>query len=213
MSGTIIDLTFPLLGSQPLQSDHGYHLYSAISHALPAAHESNGIALHPICGRQIGNRGMQLSESSSLTIRMADDRISDFLPLAGKQLKLAGCTLRVGIPQVRALTAATALRSRLVTIKNGMDPARFTAELLRKLAAMGVSEDAQVTLGKRRTLRIKDKEVVGYEVLIEALTAEESLAVQTNAVADPQLGFSRRHMGCGVFVPFNPRQERGHEGI
>jgi CRISPR-associated protein Cas6 len=172
-----------------------------MSRALPAAHEPNGIAIHPIRGRQTGERQMMLCDWSRLTIRMSTDRIADFLSLAGRQLNIAGRLVRVGVPQVHALVPATAVRSRLVTIKNGTEPERFLGELRRKLAAMGVADAAQVTLGKRRTLQIKDKAIVGYEVLIEGLTAEESLALQTNATRDPQLGFSRRHMGCGVFVP------------
>lgn len=208
-----IDLAFALVGTAPLPADHGYHLYAAISHALPAVHEPNGIAVHPIRGRQIGDRQMALCEWSRLTIRMAADRIADFLPLAGKQLNLAGRSLRVGVPQVYSLTPATTLRSRLVTIKNGTDPERFQAEFRRKLAALGVSDEAVITLGKRRTLRIKDKDVVGYEVLLEALTALESLALQENACPEPALRFSRTHMGCGVFVRFNPRLERDHEDV
>ena len=64
-----------------------------------------------------------------------------------------------------------------------------------KLAELGISAEAVLSLGKRRTLRIKDKEVVGYEVLVETLTAEESICLQ-----EAGLG-GRRHMGCGVFVP------------
>lgn len=39
------------------------------------------------------------------------------------------------------------------------------------------------------------KEVVGYELVIEGLTADESVAIQTTGLG------GRRHMGCGVFVP------------
>jgi CRISPR-associated protein Cas6 len=211
---TTIDLAFQLVGTQPLPADHGYHLFAAVSHVLNGAvHEPNGIAIHPIRGRQIGDRQMQLRDWSRLTIRLATDRIADFLPLAGKQLNLAGRLVRVGIPQVHSLTLATALRSRLVTIKNGTDPGRFGAELRRKLAALGISEEAQTNLGKRRSIRIKDKEIVGYEVLISALTAPESLSLQENVAENPALRFSRTHMGCGVFVPFNPRDEPNHDEV
>jgi CRISPR-associated protein Cas6 len=58
-----------------------------------------------------------------------------------------------------------------------------------------------LTLGKRRTLRIKDKEVVGYEVLVEALTAEESLNLQEHGLG------GRRHMGCGIFSSVGPCEQ------
>lgn len=62
------------------------------------------------------------------------------------------------------------------------------------MTALGVSEQAIFSIGKRRTIRIRDKEVVGYEVILEGLTADESLAIQTTGLG------GRRHMGCGVFV-------------
>ena len=55
-------------------------------------------------------------------------------------------------------------------------------------------DEACLTLDKRRTLRIKDKEVVGYEMLVETLSANESLALQEHGLG------GRRQMGAGVFV-------------
>lgn len=206
----VIDLAFALSANNPLPADHSYQLYSAISRLLPAAHAENGIAIHPIRGRQSGGRKIALLPSSRLVVRAESDRIPDLLPLAGKSLNVAGSHLRVGVPQVVSLSPAPALRSRLVTIKlpqlaNESDDAavreRFTEAVRRKLDGLNVSSEAIITLGKRRTLRIKHKEVVGYEVILESLTADESLNIQENGNPhDPHLGFSRRHMGCGVFV-------------
>ena len=64
---------------------------------------------------------------------------------------------------------------------------------------MDIASAAEVTLGKRRTLRIKQKEIVGYETLVTGLTAEESLRLQEQS--DPTTAFSRRHMTCAVFLP------------
>ena len=203
-----IDLSFPIVATKPVPADHGYHLYAALSNALPVLHQHNGIGVHPIRGTQIGNRMLQLTDRSALVLRVPDGRIGEFIQLAGKQLRLGEHSFRVGVPRVFALTPAPALRSRLVTIKNGTDAERFSKEVRRKLDAFGVAAEAQVALGKRRTIRIKDKEVVGYEVIIEALTAEESLAIQENQVQGaPELGWSRRHMGCAVFVPVASREE------
>lgn len=198
-----VDLSFRLIGQSTIPSDHGYHLYAAVSRILPVTHEPNGMGVHPIRGRQIGGRQIQLADFSRLTIRTEADHISRWLPLAGKQLNVAGHSIRVGVPEVRNLTPAVALRSRLVTIKvssdRGKPPAPPDAEsfhtaALRQLVSLGISDVASLTLGKRRTLRIKDKEVVGYEVLASELTAEESLTLQERGLG------GRRHMGCGVFV-------------
>jgi CRISPR-associated protein Cas6 len=202
------DLQFPLIATHAVPADHGYLLYSAVSRVLPELHTENGYGIHPIRGQQLGGRTLQLTDRSRLTIRTDADQIARFLPLAGKALRLLDRTLRVGVPQVRPLAAATALRSRLVTIKLpealdlSADEAQeaFAAAVRRQLDALAVSPEAQIHLGKRRTIRIKDKEIVGYEVLIEQLTAEESLSIQETGIG------GRRKMGCGVFVPLAARR-------
>jgi CRISPR-associated protein Cas6 len=94
----------------------------------------------------------------------------------------------------------TALRSRLVNIKvakirpESTTEEQFAGAVRRQLNALGISEAASVTVGKRRTMRVKERELVGYEVLVEGLTAEESITLQERGVG------GKRHMGCGVFV-------------
>jgi CRISPR-associated protein Cas6 len=213
-----VDLCFPLLGEH-LPADHGYLLYAAVSRLLPAAHppepqafqtgpsQADGFGIHPIRGRQLGGRTLQLTEQSRLAIRTEAEQIPRFLPLAGKQLFILNRPFRVGVPQVRSLVPAVAIRSRLVTIKLADAMAQtaaaaietFRASALRKLGELGISTEARLSIGKRRTVRIKDREVVGYEVLVEALTAEESICLQ-----EAGLG-GRRHMGCGVFAAANGR--------
>jgi CRISPR-associated protein Cas6 len=200
---TMIELSFVLTGTADLPADHGYHLYAAVSRLLPSMHEPNGIGIHPIRGRLIGDRRMQLCEFSRLTIRVAPERIADLLPLAGKQLNIGGRPVRVGVPTVYALSEAPALRSRLVTIKvsgdrnetRPPDEPAFLAAARRQLDALNILPGAQLVVGKRRTLRVKDKEVVGYELIVSALGADESLALQVNGIG------GRRHMGCGIFSP------------
>lgn len=200
----MIDLCFVLRATAPLPADHGYHLYAAVSRLLPPVHQPNGIGIHPIRGHLIGDRQMELCDWSRLTIRVTPERIVEFLPLAGKQLDLAGRSVRVGVPEVHSLVPATTLRSRLVTIKVSApegdqaappDEAGFKAAARRQLDALGISPEAAATVGKRRTLRIREKEVVGYEVVVTALSATESVALQEKGLG------GRRHMGCGIFAP------------
>lgn len=196
-----IDLSFPIFSQASLPVDHGYLLYAALCRVLPEMHEVNEIAVHPLRGQQTGNRQMQLTDASRLRFRTVTDRIPSLIQLTGKEIKITDRTVRIGVPHVEGLVPAPALRSRLVTTKNGADLERFNVELRRQLVAMKVSDQAILTVTNRRTLRIKDKEIVGHEVILEGLTAEESLVIQ-----DIGLG-GRRHMGCGVFVPLVPRSE------
>jgi CRISPR-associated protein Cas6 len=175
-----------------------------MSRVLPEAHQAADFGVHPIRGRHIGGRTLQLTEHSRLIIRVDAEHIARFLPLAGKSLRLLDRQIRIGVPQVHSLLPATALRSRLVTIKlpetasQKGDAAKesFSAAIGRQFATLGISIQPKCSLGKRRTLRIKDKEVMGYEVLIESLAAEESLTLQEHGLG------GRRKMGCGIFTPF-----------
>ena len=140
-----VDLAFSVVCPHALPADHGYLLYSAVSRLLPAAHQADGYGIHPIRGRQLGGRTLQLTEHSRLVIRTDAEQIAHLPALAGKQLRLLDRTLRIGVPQVRSLVPAVALRSRLVTIKlpdvaaqsAEPQPRAFRAAALRKLGELG----------------------------------------------------------------------------
>ena len=197
-----VDLAFPISSASPVPADHGYHLYSAISRLLPAVHRRGGIGIHPIRGTQIGDRQLALNHRSHLVFRTPSEALGELVQLGGKQLDIAGRGLCIGVPAVWALKPAAALRSRLVIIKVKEAPSaaalneeNFRHAARKQLEALSVSPGTKITLGKRRSLRIKDKEIVGYEVVLHDLRAEESLAIQEKGIG------GRRHMGCGVFVP------------
>jgi len=207
-----IDLSFKLIGG-PIPVDHGYHIYSAISRVLPTIHGDDQIGVHPIFGRLLGGRMLALTESSNLTLRLPVDRVPDVLPLAGKTLDLGDGLLTVGIPNSRALIPAAALESRLVIIKGFMEPEPFLEAVQRQLKTLEIrGESSLISTGDaveanqsrnggtqsqcvRRTLRIRNKEIVGFALRVEALTAEESILLQEKGIG------GRRRFGCGIFVP------------
>jgi CRISPR-associated protein Cas6 len=188
-----VDLAFRLTGSR-LPVDHGYALYSAISRSVPALHEARDVGLHLISGRYAGGGLLQLTSASRLTIRMPGDCIHHYLPLAGGALDMDGSVLRVGIPEVQPLRPFARLYARLVTIKGFMEPEVFLTAAQRQLQKAGVSVNLQ--LGARKTFRVKDKQIVGFEALAVGLDADDSVRLQEVGIG------GRRHMGCGVFVPF-----------
>jgi len=187
-----VDLAFKLIGSK-VPVDHGYALYSAISRIAPEIHGAKNMGVHPIRGAYSGKGELMLRDSSRLVLRLESERIGEFLKLGGKSLGIDSHTLRIGIPEVRPLRPRASLYSRLVTIKGFMEPASLLESVNRQLEKLGVS--AEIQLGERRTLRVKDKQVVGFEVAAAGLDAEDSLRLQESGLG------GRRHMGCGVFVP------------
>jgi len=186
-----VDLAFRLTGSK-VPVDHGYALYSAISRLVPEIHEAKNIGVHPIRGTYSGNGELMLRDSSRLVVRMESEQIGQFLKLAGKKFEIDSYSFRVGVPEVRLLRPRAALYSRLVTIKGFMEPKEFLEAAKRQLEKIEVQAELQV--GERRTFRIKDKQVVGFEVRVADLNAETSLLLQEIGIG------GRRHMGCGIFV-------------
>jgi CRISPR-associated protein Cas6 len=191
-----VDLAFRLTGTT-VPVDHGYALYAALSRIVPEIHDVRAIGVQPIRGVYSGDGALHLTDFSRLILRLPDDQIRTYLKLAGKKLEVDGHSLRVGVPQVRALLPVASLRARLVTIKGFMDEGLFLAAAKRQLQSLGIA--GEVHLGERRTFRVKEKQVVGFEVAVTGLTAEESLVLQEKGLG------GRRRMGCGIFVPMEVR--------
>jgi CRISPR-associated protein Cas6 len=208
----VVDVKFGLTG-RDLPADHGYALCGAVCRIVPSLHADKSVGIHPVSGRLAGNRLLALSPASALTIRIAADRIKDVLPLAGKTFDIEGHRVVVGVPAVYGIKPAARLYSRLVVIKGFTEPDGFLDAVRRQLKELGVngkaalvdtSEAAAANKGKgggtrspvlRRTLRIRDKTIVGFAVRVSELTAEESILLQERGLG------GRRRFGCGVMVP------------
>lgn len=207
-----LDILFRVTGAE-VPADHGYALFSALSRILETEtdrwlHGNPHIGLHTIGGTLLGNGRRLIGRNARFGLRLPSDVLPRSLKLAGKSIDLEGCKLRVGVSETRALVPAAALHCRVVTTRNGHDPARFDAEIARQLAALGIRGNVfrvpRNTARRnsrdpsRRIVRVKDKRIVGYAMLATELTAEESIRLQERGLG------GRRRMGCGVFVPFRP---------
>ena len=104
-----IEVRFPVRGHTPIPTDHGYAMMGAVTQIVPSVHGGNGFALAPIVGRNIGARKMAFTPGSRLTVRTDVDRVSEFLPLAGKQLTIAGRKVVLGAPTIQQLSPSLSL--------------------------------------------------------------------------------------------------------
>ena len=188
-----VDLAFRLNGAA-VPVDHGYALYAALSRIVPEIHAAKEVGVQPIRGVYNGNGKLHLEDFSRLILRLPDEQIRSYLKLAGRRLEVDEHPLSVGVPEIRTLLLAPRLRARLVTIKGFLKEEEFLEAAKRQLQSLGIAGEA--LLGQRRTFRIKDKQVVGFEIGVTQLTAEESLTLQEQGLG------GRRKMGCGVFVPW-----------
>ena len=207
-----LDIFFRVIGTE-VPTDHGYALFGALSRVLETEndhwmHGNPHIGLHTIRGVLLGNGRRRIGPNARLGLRLPSNLLPRALKLAGKSLDLDGCKLRIGVSETRALVPSPALHCRVVTTKNGDDPARFDAEITRQLATLDirgrvlrVPQSAQPRTSRdpsRRVARVKDKQIVGYAMLATELTAEESIRLQERGLG------GRRRIGCGVFVPVAP---------
>jgi len=215
----VIDIAFRIHGGT-IPVDHGYLVYSALSRILPQLHApgsesgsaSGRLAIHPINGRLAGSRQLKLIPESRLTFRASADSVGALLSLVGKSLDIGGSNLDVHTPELIPLRPAARLYSRLVVIKGYLEPEPFLAAVSKQMELAAIAAEAGLPLRHRtlsregriqrqqptplrRTIQIRDKQVVGYAVAVSGLSADSSLLLQ-----EVGLG-GRRHFGCGVFVP------------
>jgi CRISPR-associated protein Cas6 len=206
----MVDLSFGLRGSE-IPVDHGYALFSAISRLLPFLHGDQKVGIHPISGLLIGHRLLRITEKSRLVFRIDSEQIKDIIPLSGKRLSVNGYELIVGLPTPVMLRPAPKLLSKIVVIKGFIEEEPFLEACKRQLAEIGVKGSISLpprqssepfeygkgnqTASIRRTIRIHDKEIVGYAVQVDGLASQDSLKLQ-------EIGLGgRRRFGCGIFVP------------
>lgn len=207
MSPTL-DILFRVIGKE-VPTDHGYALYSALSRILETKedqwmHGNPLIGLHTIRGARNGNGMLRVGPNARLGLRLPSDLLPRCLKLAGKDIDLGGCRLRVGVSETHSLTPAATLQCRIATTRNGNDPVRFDAEIARQAAALGIRGKvfrAQQSANgnddrdsSRRVVRVKGKRIVGFALLATELTVGESILLQECGLG------GRRRMGCGVFV-------------
>jgi CRISPR-associated protein Cas6 len=200
-----VDLLFPMIGSR-IPTDHCYSLYSALSRLLPRLHSGEvPFSLAPITGHYAGNGQLMLDPRySHLRLRLPVEHIPDVLPLAGKSLHLMGEAVQVGAPHVRAILPVNSLFSHAVTFKHATEEAAFQNAARRKLDDLGVAgrlELPRVPFGvrqgepRRHVMRIKERAIICFGLLIHDLTPTESLLLQEKGLG------GRRRMGAGLFLP------------
>jgi CRISPR-associated protein Cas6 len=207
---SMLDLLFPVVGSN-VPTDHAYALYAAVCRFLPCLHDGTvAFGMAPITGQHIGNGLLQIDATQSrLRLRLSLEHLPRVLPLAGKGLQVMGHHLRLGVPQVEALQSVPTLIARMVTIKNAKEVDAFIAAARQQLDALDIGGSLRLpehinkaghTEPIRRVLRIKERRIVGFSLLVDLLKDDDSLRLQEVGIG------GRRHLGAGLFLP--ARKER-----
>ncbi len=194
-----VDLSFQVIGDT-LPADHGYGLYSALTHWNEAIHNLEGLSIQTIIGIPDKQGKIYLTERSRFRMRLPFDQVPLVYSLAGKALTIGTHTIRLGIPQIYLLQPTSRLKARIVVIKGYQEPETFLEAAQRQVTELGINGTvviASISSGAdRKTIKIKRFTVVGFGLKVNDLNDEDSLLLQ-------QVGLGgKRRMGCGVFVPF-----------
>jgi CRISPR-associated protein Cas6 len=206
----VVDLVFPLRGKS-IPADHGYPLFSALCRVIPWIHSDDMLGVHAINGRIEAPRRLVLTQRSTLRLRLAADRIPDCISLTGQQLDIDDGDITLGFPSLVPLVPSTSGFSRLVTIRGFTEAEPFLDAVRRQLTVLDIEGMASLVPRPatqpreesssggsspwvRRTLRVRDKDIVGFALRVDHLTAEESLRLQEHGLG------GRRHFGCGLFL-------------
>lgn len=199
-----VDLLFSAHGDT-IAIDHAYPLYAALTRLVPAFHDPAAhLRFAPLSGLRGEPGCLRLTDRSCLRVRLPGDAIPTALPLAGKAVKVMGSKVEFRVPKVLPLIPAPTLQSPLVTFRHGETVEHFLRTAVEKLRELKIEGRPTVRVfpggprvgqHRRRVIRIKERKVIGYAMVVSELTAEESIRLQECGLG------GRTQMGCGFFVP------------
>jgi CRISPR-associated protein Cas6 len=228
---TQMEIKFGLQGKS-LPADHGYPLYSAIKNSLQILENPlknqillisetsedkslpREVLISSISGNPNGNKVINLNQRfSSLTIRCPTEQVRAWYSLLQNQvLDVRGHLIRLVQPRLGLIQPSHSLKARLVIFKlESIDhaevPKYFLESCQKSLERLEISAQVYIDSNDhgdlaRRSLQIKHKHIVGYGVVVEGLSDEDSITLQSLGIG------GRKHFGCGWFYPV---KELGNE--
>lgn len=184
----MIDVAFAVSG-EPLPPNHRYALADALERALPWLSDTPQAGVHGL--NLVSGSGSQalVSPRTRLRLRVSRERADDACALAGAELAVAGCRLRVGPAQRRELVDHPTLYAHLVACA-GADELAFMRAVQDELDRLGVR--CRPVCGLHRV--VESGALPGFSLMLDGLIPDQSLTV-----LEAGLGAHRR-LGCGLFV-------------
>jgi len=228
---TLIEIKFGLQG-KTLPADHGYNLYSAIKNYLEISEnplkteilqnsEMSGenslpleVLISSISGIPNGNKVINLNKRfSRLMLRCPNQQVRAWYNLLQNQvLDVRGHLIRLVQPRLGLIQPSQILKARLVVfqlkaIDHAEGPKHFLESCQKSLERLNISAQVYIDSNEhgdlaRRSLKVKQKHIVGYGVVVEGLSDEDSIKLQSMGMG------GRKHFGCGWFYP---NKELGNE--
>jgi len=198
-----IDVKFPVTGSV-IPKDHGYTLFSAISHLVPFVHGNRSVSILRISGQTVYKNYLSVGSNSKVILRLPLEDVSRLAPLEGASLMLNDFPIQLGTAKIEAFKPHRHLYSSLVIVKLGERKDRpnleYPEKLLRfqdvvrhQLRERGIQAEAH--FGQHpNILTVKEGKVMGWPVWLRPESQADSIKIQETGVGVKQ------RMGCGNFI-------------
>lgn len=199
-----LEIQFALRG-KTLPADHGYSLYSALKKTVL---EEKGlppeVLLCSVPGIPDRDGMIYLNRSSRLRLRCPADQVQQWYRLLqNTTLDVRGHLIRLVQPRLSLPQPSETLKARLVTFHlekwdTHEAPVYFLESCKKALNQLEINAQAFIDSNSdgdlaRRALKIRDKHVLGFGVVVEGLSDEDSVTLQCSGLG------GRKHFGCGWF--------------
>jgi CRISPR-associated protein Cas6 len=187
----MVDLVFGVRGSQ-LPSDYRFELWGALRRELPWLDQEPCAGLVGIRVTQTGGPVALLARRAKLTLRVPSSRAAAAAQLDGTRVAFGADTIEIASGCSRPLAPFPTVHAQIVVLGPG-DESDFARLLADELAGLRIG--GRFILGRRRSLRAGEGELVGYPVVLHDCSSEDSVRLQQTGLG------AQRGPGCGIFVP------------
>jgi CRISPR-associated protein Cas6 len=186
----VVDLAFEISGA-PLPREHSLALWEALREAAPSLANETNLGVLPLRAAAAGPGKLVLQRRSRLLLRVAESAVEILLGLSGRPIDVAGVSVTLGRARTRPLTAHATLYAHRVAAESDNE-ADFVEQVRRDLGRLGVH--GEFVVGQRSVTRGPGADLVGFSLMLNELSARESLALQASGLGP------HRRLGFGIFV-------------
>mgnify|MGYP001411713932 FL=1 len=184
-----------------LPYDHAYELSSEILNLVPQIKNDNRNSIQTLHGPMSGNgwvrpdsENIPLSKRAKLIMRINKSQIDNIKDIEGKEIKLFGNSLKIGVSKVKNFLIVKDLFCRFVISDNKISEDDFLEKIQMELRNFNVNIK-KALCGRSMTINFGQKTVYTRSLMIADLSKEESLKLQEEGVGEKKL------YGCGIFLP------------
>ncbi len=203
-STQVSDVSIQLFCKQ-LPGDHIYQLASALVNILPWLNKDPRIAIQQIYIPASGNGWqryehstenlLHLSKRSRLKIRLPFEYIDKLHELTGKEIVVAGYSVKFGNIKISKIAASETLISRFVYFSDTNDNEDQLLSIVYQQFKQKNILVKKMLCGKTARFNFNNETILTRSLMLADLGIGDSIKIQESGIGNYYL------YGCGVFIP------------